>query len=388
LVAIPATTHGFIAYYGAARLLVTGRFGPWVYDDPTFIRYVQELTGSSVIEIFGPNTPAMSALALPVALLNPAAARAAWLIGSIAAYVAACRWLGREAIRNRPMPPAATALLLLMPAVFANLRTAQAYLVVCAATAAAAVLLLRRRDGLAGALIGAVLLLKTSGAMLLLVAAARGRWRAIGAAAAVAVGGVLLLWPWAGLDTWLRYVDYTRAFIARPSGMVTAYQTTFGLARHLCTFDATWNPGPAAACADAARIAPVLLLGCALIVTIVAALRATDNLWIGAGVCLSVLALPVVEDHQLVLLGIPMLLLLGGDGSTAGHARRLIWVVFGLLMIAPIEWLGRHFGSGWSALAAYPRLYAAWLLWALTLRRMLVTRGLVVRRHEVQYDVS
>jgi hypothetical protein len=42
---VPSTTHGFIAYYAASRLLLTHQLGPWVYDDPSFMRYVQGRTG-------------------------------------------------------------------------------------------------------------------------------------------------------------------------------------------------------------------------------------------------------------------------------------------------------------------------------------------------------
>ena len=66
LVAGPRTTHGFIAYYAASRLLVSGALGPSAYDDEWFMRYVQQITGTGVLEVFGPNPPTMALLALPV----------------------------------------------------------------------------------------------------------------------------------------------------------------------------------------------------------------------------------------------------------------------------------------------------------------------------------
>ena len=47
------TTHGFVAYYTAARLLVDGELGPLVYDDAWFTRVVQVSTGTDVLEVFG-----------------------------------------------------------------------------------------------------------------------------------------------------------------------------------------------------------------------------------------------------------------------------------------------------------------------------------------------
>jgi hypothetical protein len=72
-VAAGRLTHGFSAYYAAARALATGRLGAWAYDETLFTRYVQDITGTSVLEIFGPNTPSMSLLLVPLAWMSPGA---------------------------------------------------------------------------------------------------------------------------------------------------------------------------------------------------------------------------------------------------------------------------------------------------------------------------
>ena len=38
------------------------------------------------------------------------------------------------------------------------------------------------------------------------------------------------------------------------------------------------------------------------------------------------------------------------------------------LLIVPLEFTAERFTSGWWAVLAYPRLYAAWLLWAASVR--------------------
>ncbi len=57
------TTHGFISYYAAARLLLDGQLGPDAYDDAWFGRYVRAVTGTGVLEIFIPNPPMMALFA-------------------------------------------------------------------------------------------------------------------------------------------------------------------------------------------------------------------------------------------------------------------------------------------------------------------------------------
>lgn len=44
--------------------------------------------------------------------------------------------------------------------------------------------------------------------------------------------------------------------------------------------------------------------------------------------------------------------------------------MFAALLIIPLEITAERFTSGWSVVLAYPRLYAAWLLWAASLRAL------------------
>ena len=103
VVCIGRLTHGFIAYYAAARLLFDGQLEAHVFDDVWFTAYVQRLTGTGVLEIYGPNTPMMAWAATPVVLFPPLLARALWIAGSIAAFVGSLLWLARTA-RNY-VPP-------------------------------------------------------------------------------------------------------------------------------------------------------------------------------------------------------------------------------------------------------------------------------------------
>jgi hypothetical protein len=39
-------------------------------------------------------------------------------------------------------------------------------------------------------------------------------------------------------------------------------------------------------------------------------------------------------------------------------------------LIVPLEWTAERYTAGWWAILAYPRLYAAWLLWAASIREL------------------
>lgn len=357
------TTHGFISYYAAARLLVEGRLGPEAYDDGWFGQYVQAVTGTGVLEIFIPNPPMMALMATPVAWLDPASARPIWLLASLAAAVAVSIALARyRADGALRWTPAVMAIVLLNPAMFANLRTGQGYLFVFALLGGAALLLVTNRDRGAGVLAGLAFAFKSAGLPLLLLAIWMGRWRTVTTAAATVAITIAVTAMFVAPAMWMRYPGAVNEFVARPAGSVTAYQTTLGLARRLCVADPQWNPSPPMACAPIAFAAPAALLAAAVLLTLYLARRSPVHLWVAAGLCLSELTLPIAAESHFMLFAAAVALVPLG-----------VWplTIFAALYLVPLSYTADVFTSGWSMLAAYPRLYAAWFLWAMTIRAML-----------------
>jgi len=363
-----SVTHGFVAYYAASKLLVTGELGPQAYDDRWFGAYVQDITHSNVREIFTPNPPTMALMALPVAAIGPQPARTVWLFASVALFTGAVFALARErGRRDRAVPVVALLLALLAPAVLTNIRIGQGYLIVFALFAAVLIAFAERRDALGGIALGLLLGLKTSGTALVVVLMVQRRWRAIAVAAGVAAAVAIAVTPFIDAAMWWQYPDVVRAFVQRPSGSVTAYQTTLSLFRRLCVADPMWNPSPAASCGPIAFAIPYALLGVALLITVVAVHRAPRaHAGLAAGVVLSLLALPASAEVHFVLLGIPLLLI---------PLRPIELAIIAFLMLVPLEITAEKFTTGWWVLLAYPRLYATWLLWAASVREMFDERA-------------
>jgi hypothetical protein len=356
-------THGFVSYYTASRLLVGGELGPQAYDDHWFGEAVQRLTASSVREIFIPNPPPMALMALPVVGLDAQPARAVWLIASLLIFIAGVAALVKyQALRNRDVSIPVVLLMLLSPAVFTNLRIGQGYLIVFGLFAATALLLIKERDRAAGACLGCLLALKTSGVAIVLLLIARKRWAALASAGITVAILAIAMTPFIDASMWTIYPSQVQAYVARPASSVTAYQTTLSLVRHLCVADPQWNPQPAASCAPIAFVLPTIVIGAATLVTIVLAVRARRvEPWIAAGTALSVLSLPAVAEPHFVLMAIPLALL---------RLAPLELGVIAALLIVPLEFTAERFTAGWWALLAYPRLYAAWLLWAAAVREL------------------
>jgi hypothetical protein len=356
-------THGFVSYYTASRLLVSGELGPLAYDDQWFGEAVKQHTASNVREIFTPNPPTMALMAVPVAALDAQPARAVWLIASLLMFIASVAALvNYQALRNRDVAIPVLLLMLLSPAVFTNLRIGQGYLIVFALFTAAALLLIKGRDRAAGACLGLLLALKTSGLAIVFLLIAKRRWLALSAAAITAAFLAIAITPFIDASMWTMYPPQVNAFVARPANSVTAYQTTLSLARRLCVADPRWNPSPAADCAPIAFIIPALLLAAAIGITIVLAMRSTRvEPWVAAGTTLSVLSLPAAAEPHFVLMAIPLALL---------RLQLLELLAIAGLLIVPLELTAERHTAGWAVLLAYPRLYAAWLLWAAAIREL------------------
>ena len=82
-------------------------------------------------------------------------------------------------------------------------------------------------------------------------------------------------------------------------------------------------------------------------------------MWLSAAIVLSVLAGPMAEDYHFAVLAVPIVLLL----STAAPVWPWILLV-AMLLLLPLRLTAFRFQDGWLSLVAYPRLYAAWLLWS------------------------
>jgi hypothetical protein len=210
--------------------------------------------------------------------------------------------------------------------------------------------------------LGSLLAIKLSGMPIVFLLIARKRWTVLAVAGLTAAIIAIAITPFIDAGMWAVFPSQVRAFVARPSGSVTAYQTTLSLARRLCIADPQWNPSPAMNCAPIAFAIPALLGGAATIVTLLLAMRSRRaEPWVAAGATLAVLSQPASAEVHFVLMAIPLALL---------RLTLIEFAVIAVLLLVPLEFTAERFTAGWWALLAYPRLYAGWLLWAASVREL------------------
>lgn len=396
LVVPPAARGGgsFAVYYIAASLLAHQPSAlARVYDDAWFAAQLGQVNPPGIYDIFFYNPPTMSLLMLPLVGLAPQPARLIWtLLGVV--------WLlgGLVLLAHGLALPArwglwAMPLALLYAPVTENLRAGQVYLLLffllCAAFWGLArsddgrstiddpkrdaivyhpssIVSVRKRDAVAGLALGLMLALKFAGAWLWPSLLAAGRWRALAWAGVFATGIALISLPLIGISAWRSFFALLPDSLTDPRRTVAAYQTVTSLFGHLFAYDARWNPAPLV---DAPWAASVLTVGIsfgALALSARWARRAEQSRPLSMALCMALVVTnaPFAEGYHYALTLVPLLV----AGWWSWHAR-LGWRAWAMLALAalllgaPLPYKAAQIQVGWWALAAYPRVYGAYLLW-------------------------
>ncbi len=384
---IPSTghmTHGFIGFYTASLLLVRDELGPQAYDNEWYGQQVQATTGQPIAEILTPSLPTVSLIAIPLISLSPQIARDTWIWLSLLLLLVALSILMATHYKlnqghvNLLLWLVFIAFALIFPPVAANFYIGQSIILFFCLFALTFFGLVTGRDWLVGLTLGLALILKTTGLALWLLLLIHRRWSALGWGLGTAVGIALLSLPWIGVDTWRAYAQAAWNVTAGPIMAVSAYQTTAGFLAHLFQFDPVWNPNPVIDWPNVARFLTLFITLATITIT----------LWLGrdkssavdffaALVPLSVVLLPVGEEHHFIILLIPIFILMIDLFQPVSQQKifSMQWILLGIalfLLVAPIPYKHTSLSVGWLALLAYPRLYGAWLVWGVVIWRMIL----------------
>lgn len=199
----------FIAYWAAARLALGGMAAA-AYD-PTKIAAVQASAAHFTTRMPFGYPPPFLLMILPVGLLPYTAAMAAWVSGSLAAFLAAARRLA----------PGWTWLAIGFPPVLVNVMIGQNGLLTGALVMMTAASL--RRSPFAAGLLAGCLVIKPQLALLYPIAfVAGGQWRAFAGATVSAIGLSAAAWACFGTDAYWAMIGashvFTSALLAGSSG--------------------------------------------------------------------------------------------------------------------------------------------------------------------------
>jgi len=379
--AVGELRYGFPAYYTSARLAIDGDWGPDVYGNAWFSARTLELTDNRIAEIYRPNTPMMSLLAIPIARFDILTARRIWLAADVLFILVTLIALFRAfpALRSPPWAVAVTALFLWWAPLRETVGLGQAYALMLALQAVALWALLQGRFDAAGLALGIVAATKLAALPVVLLLAVRRSWRAV----LVALGGVVVLTAltldFASADSWARFVAVLADDAFRPpaSLSVTAYQSATGFFQHLFAPDPQWNPGAVANLPALAALGAIATTVIALGVTLWLGRLGRLDLAIGAAIVVGVLVLNLAQEYHFAVLLAPAVVALAHIVEVPRRRPLdVAWLAVALVLLAaPLAYEGPALSTGWLALLAYPRLYGAWLLWAWLIRALWLDRA-------------
>jgi hypothetical protein len=375
---------GFPAYYTSSRLVLEGGWTPGVYDDAWFHARSLELTGGRVAEIYRPNTPMMSLLALPVAGLDLQTARRLWLAVDMLLVVVTlvALFAALPVVRSPPRALLVIGLALWWAPLRETIGLGQAYALMLALQAIALWAAVGGRPAVTGLTVGLAVATKLAAVPLLLVLAVRGSVRSVAVAVATILALAVLTIGFAGADGWL---GFGRALVEDavhpPASLsVTAYQSTTGFFGHLLTVDPVWNPDPIVALSWLATVATLTATGLALGLTLWLGRTGPVDLAVAAAVTCGVLVLNLAQEYHFAMLLVPAAVALARWFEVADRpVLDGLWLTLSLaLLAAPVAYESPSLAGGWLALFAYPRLYGAWLLWGWLMREAWLARSPVV----------
>jgi hypothetical protein len=391
LLVVPAAARGagsFGVYYVAAMLLAHQPAAlAHVYEDAWFASQLAQVNPPGVYDIFFYNPPTMSLIMLPLIGFAPLLARLIWTLLSVALLLGGLLLLARGLALPANWGLRAMPLALLYAPVTENLQAGQVYLLLfflCCLVfwglAQSDDRRITKDDGrmtnvihfrpervmIAGLALALMLALKIAGSWLWPLLLIAGRWRALAWAGLFALAVVLASLPLIGLSAWQNFLVLLPNAATDPRRTVTAYQTVTSLFGHLLDYDARWNPAPLA---DAPWAARALTLGTTLAALVASAYwvrRAKHNWPLGIALCMALVVTnaPFAEGYHYTLTLAP--LLVAAWWAWRAQVSWWAWAVLALaalLLGAPLPYKAAELQAGWRALAAYPRVYGAYVLW-------------------------
>ncbi len=357
-------TQGF-GYYSASRLLYSGDYSDRVYEREFFQALVLADSFGEAEDIWG-NPPPNILMLLPLAGLPIRSARVVWTALNIVFLICALSLLIWAFAPRAPLVLwiLIFSVALLFRPVISNFVFGQAYILMFLLLVLAVIGIQRQGNVIGGLSLGLALSLKLVGWPLTLLLIWLRRWRYLAVYALTVIFIALASLPIFGFSSWQAFYASLIKMTNSPLICVTAYQTTRSWLCHALAPDILWQN---AETLSLPWFAPLLLIvaGAVALVLSLALVNQEPMAAAAALIAWGVLFAPLGEEYHHVVMLVPIIWLIGSWWSSYPIA----WVSLVFLMIALILYIvpfplnHPRLQQGWLALLAYPRLYAAWLVW-------------------------
>ncbi len=358
-------THGFGAYYTAARLLKSGQLSADIYQPDYFRPLVEAASHHQSSDIYNANPPTTTLMFWPLTFFSIETARAIWIGVNgllLCSGIAVLIWTFADSFH-----PTLYALLLTLAMLFqpvrVNIKLGQVYLLIFWLLSITVVAWQKRWPQLGGIALASALLLKTAGWIILPLLAWQRRWLYLAWTLGLVGGSLLLTLPFFPLTMWQSYITLLQETTQAPLTCLTAYQTTRSLLCHLLVFDPLWNKTPLI---HSPHLASILFNGLALLTLILNFFlnRYNQSVALMGMISWSILFAPLGEQyhHTIMLIPIAWLIILWHKGNFNHKLGKFCLIIALLAYCYPFMIGSSQFQQGWYAMLAYPRVYSAWLV--------------------------
>lgn len=364
--AIQRPANSFVAHYAASRLVLEGADVARFYEDEWFMIQVARFE-PTVTDIYHANLPTMSLVLLPLSPFEYPSARMVWTLFNVLLLLAAVLWAMKMSGVGPGWAGGLLCLVFLFQPVHANLFHGSMYIMALALLVVAWWAYRGGGDPTTGVSLGVLFAAKTAALMYWPLFFVQRRWKVLGWGAATVAAIAVLSLPVVGTAAWGSYFDRASRLLSQPSLTVTAYQTVPGWVRHHLIHDPQWNPEPLTHLPTVATgiswLAGLGMLG----VSAVVAWHRRNDLVFGSFAVLSLMLSPVSTDSHYTMALLPIVILTAHVRGRMRSLEGLLLIAGALLIAADLPYSSPRVADGIWALFAYPKLYGAFMLWALCL---------------------
>ena len=366
---IPKLTYGFAAYYTSARMVLEGEQLAKQYDFDYFNSKIKEY-GFNNIQDMPNNLPSNAFVMLPIAWMEPGAAKIVWGILSILFFGASVLLL----LRSFDIKPSSVQGLifmifpLLFYPIYHNIALGQIYIALLFLFSLSVYFIKQNRYGASSIFPALTVVFKGYGFLLPVWFLVRKKSKAFFICAGAVVLMILISVPVLGFESWRVFAGVIKPYLLQnDASSMTVYQTVSGFLKHMFVLDAKWNPFPITDLPhDTVFIFSALINLCIIYFFFKCAYKAnddTDSVLISYALILgvSVITAPLAEDYHYVLF-LPLILGLGKNLFDVSINKltipKIIFISAIVLLALPLDLRFFYLEKPPFVLLAYFRLYA------------------------------
>ncbi len=373
----PVVTYGFASYYTFSKILLAEKDVSRVYDTTYFNNKIKEYGIENIRDMA--NIPTSSFLFLPIAWLNPQAAREAWTALLVIFLFISVFLLMKvfEVNYNNTLGYLLLSIPFVFYPVYYNIALGQAYILILLLFSLSIYGLKNSIVWLTSIPLALIILAKGYGFIPLLFLLVFKKWKEFLIVVVCVIAVILITLPFIHFETWGIY--YQKVFLGvgfDNSSSNVAYQTINGFIRHIFIYDPGYNPNSVLNVNH--NIVSFLMLVISLIFLVFILFKNRKENLVPlylAAISLNLILAPVAEEYHYVLL-IPLIFLLGKFFYNNFRILKTEFAFFAICLIclaAPLGYKSLQNSAFPVYLLAYPKLYSAIIL--LLIFKIILTKG-------------